>query len=61
MLGKYIEVERVKKEVDFVNLSITTKSVNSKSKEDLVNTFNNNEFNLNNLSSNIQIHSDIVN
>ena len=61
MLGKYIEVERVKKEVDFVNLAITTKSVNSKSKEDLVNTFNNNEFNLNNLSSNIQIHSDIVN
>lgn len=61
MLEKYIEVERVKKEADFVNLAITTKSIDSKCKDDLVDAFDNNKFNLNNLVSNIQIHSDIVN
>ena len=60
-MENYISVKKVKEELDFVNLAITTKNIDSKNKEDLLNTFNKGEFNLENLTSNIQIHSDIVN
>ena len=60
-MENYINVKKVKEELDFVNLAITTKNIDSKNKEDLLNTFNNDEFNLENLTSNIQIHSEIVN
>lgn len=60
-MESYISVKKVKEEVDFVNLAITTKNIDSKNKEDLLKTFSNSEFNLENLTSNIQIHSDIVN
>lgn len=57
----YITVERVEKEIPFVKLTITTKNVDSKNIEDLKRAFSPNDFCLNNLTSNIQIHSDIVN
>ena len=60
-MENYINVKKVKEKLDFVNLAITTKNIDSKNKEDLLNTFNNDEFNLENLTSNIQIHSEIVN
>ncbi|WP_195250783.1 peptidoglycan editing factor PgeF [Romboutsia sp. 1001713B170207_170306_H8] len=60
-MENYIEVKKIKDEIDFVNLAITTKNIDSKSKNDLINTFTKEQFNLDNLTSNIQIHSDIVN
>lgn len=60
-MENYISVQKINDEIDFVNLVITTKNINSKNKEDLIKTFNKKEFNLNNLTSNKQIHSDIVN
>lgn len=60
-MKNYIEIERLKKEVPFVNFAITTKNIDSKSIDDLNKTFINNEFTLKNLTSNIQVHSDIVN
>lgn len=60
-MQKYIEIDELKKQVPFIKLAITTKEVNAKNKIDLENTFKNGEFTLKNLTSNIQIHSDIVN
>lgn len=60
-MENYISIKKIEDELDFVKLAITTKNIDSKSKEDLINTFNKDEFNLDNLTSNIQIHSDIVN
>lgn len=60
-MENYISVQKINDEIDFVNLVITTKNIDSKNKEDLIKTFNKKEFNLNNLTSNKQIHSDIVN
>ena len=60
-MKNYIEIERLKKEVPFVNFAITTKNIDSKSIDDLNKTFIKNEFTLKNLTSNIQVHSDIVN
>ena len=60
-MKNYIEVERLKKEVPFVNFALTTKEIDAKDINDLKNEFSNNEFTLKNLTSNIQIHSDIVN
>ncbi|MGL5695113.1 MAG: peptidoglycan editing factor PgeF [Peptostreptococcaceae bacterium] len=60
-MESYIDVKRIQEEVEFINLAITTKNVDAKNKEDLINTFSKEEFNLENLSSNIQIHSDVVN
>lgn len=60
-MENYIRVKKVDEELDFVNLAITNKNIDSKNIEDLLNTFSKNDFNLDNLTSNIQIHSDIVN
>ena len=60
-MENYIEVKKIKDEIDFVNLAITTKNIDSKSKRDLISTFTKEQFNLENLTSNVQIHSDIVN
>lgn len=60
-MKNYIEVDRIKREIPFINLAITTKNIDSKSIDDLKNEFKSNEFTLENLTSNIQIHSDIVN
>lgn len=59
-MEKYIEIEQIKKEIPFVNFAITTKEVDAKNIEDLKSAFPNNEFTLSNLTSNNQIHSDIV-
>lgn len=60
-MKKYIEVEKIKKDIPFVSLAITTNEVDAKNIEDLKSAFSNNEFSLSNITSNIQIHSDIVN
>ena len=60
-MKNYIEIERLKQELPFINFVLTTKNVDAKNIEDLKSTFSNNEFTLKNLTSNIQIHSDIVN
>lgn len=59
-MKNYIEVERIKSEIPFVNFAITTKKVDAKNIDDLKSAFSNNEFTLSNLTSNNQIHSDIV-
>lgn len=60
-MENYISIKKITDEVDFVNLAITTKNIDSKNKEDLLKTFSKEEFNLENLTSNIQTHSDVVN
>lgn len=59
-MKKYIEVEEIKKDIPFVNFAITTKEVDAKNIDDLKEAFSNSEFTLSNLTSNNQIHSDIV-
>lgn len=59
-MEKYIEIEKIKKDIPFVNFAITTKEVDAKNIDDLKDAFKNNEFTLSNLTSNSQIHSDIV-
>ena len=59
-MKKYIEINEIKEKVPFVNLAITTKEVDSKNINDLKDAFGD-YFTLSNLTSNIQIHSDIVN
>ena len=56
----YITIDKVKELAPFAHLAITTKEVNSKDIQDLRRVFTINNFNLDNLTSNIQIHSDIV-
>ncbi|WP_455538497.1 peptidoglycan editing factor PgeF [Terrisporobacter sp.] len=60
-MENYITVDRVEKELDFVNLVITTTNIDAKNEDDLFKTFTKDEFNLNNLTRNSQIHSSIVN
>lgn len=60
-MKNYITVEKIEEEMPFVKLAITTKEVDSKNMDDLKNSFTDKEFSLSNLTSNIQIHSDIVN
>ncbi|MBQ8997153.1 MAG: peptidoglycan editing factor PgeF [Clostridium sp.] len=59
-MEKYIEVKEIKEKVPFVNLAITKKEIDAKNIEDLKSVFSG-IFTLDNLTSNIQIHSDIVN
>ena len=59
-MNKYIEIEEIKEKLPFVKLAITKKEIDSKSKDDLEEVFSD-YFILSNLTSNIQIHSDIVN
>lgn len=60
-MEKYITINKAKALAPFINLAITTKDINSKDINDLRIAFTNSDFNLDNLTSNIQIHSDIVN
>lgn len=60
-MKNYIEIDRIKKDLDFVNLVITTTNVDAKDEGDLLKTFSEDEFKLTNLTRNSQIHSDIVN
>ena len=60
-MENYIKIDRIEKELDFVNLVITTTNVDAKNEEDLSKIFNEDEFKLINLTRNSQIHSSIVN
>lgn len=60
-MENYIKVDRIEKELDFVNLVITTTNIDAKNEDDLFKTFSKDEFNLTNLTRNSQIHSSIVN
>lgn len=57
----YINVKEVEENIDFINLAITCKNIDAKSKDDMLKVCNDGGFNFKNLTSNIQIHSDIVN
>ena len=60
-MDNYIKVQQIDEKIDFVNLAIPLSSVDSKSSEDMTLDCEDAIFNINNLTSNIQIHSDIVN
>lgn len=60
-MNNYIDVKQIKENIDFVNLAITLKCIDSKNKNDMKLVCSDSGFNFNNLTSNIQIHSDIVN
>ncbi|MBC6696174.1 peptidoglycan editing factor PgeF [Terrisporobacter mayombei] len=57
----YIKIDRINKEIDFVNLVMTTTNIDAKNEDDLFKTFKEDEFKLTNLTRNSQIHSSIVN
>ncbi|WP_419726750.1 peptidoglycan editing factor PgeF [Terrisporobacter petrolearius] len=60
-MKNYITVDRIEKELDFVNLVITTTNIDAKNEDDLFKTFTQDEFKLINLTRNSQVHSSIVN
>ena len=60
-MDKYIKVQQIDEKIDFVNLAITLSNVDSKCREDMELVCESANFNIENLTSNIQIHSDIVN
>lgn len=60
-MNNYITVKEIKENIDFVNLAITLKNIDSKSFEDMKKVCEDGNFKIENLTSNIQIHSDIVN
>lgn len=60
-MNNYITVKEIEKNIDFVNLAITLKNVDAKSREDMKHVCESKKFKIENLTSNIQIHSDIVN
>lgn len=60
-MEKFIRVNEIEKNLDFVNLAITLKNVDAKSKDDMLTVCKEGNFNFKNLTSNVQIHSDIVN
>ena len=51
-MENYIKVDRIEKELDFVNLVITTTNIDAKNEDDLFKTFSKDEFNLINLTRN---------
>lgn len=57
----YIRVSEVDNNIDFVNFAISTKNVDSKSKIDMNKLCEEAGFNFDKLTSNVQIHSSIVN
>ena len=57
----FITFDEFDKKYDFFKLVVTTKEVDGKSREDIQNVCKKAGLNINNLTSNIQIHSDIVN
>lgn len=60
-MEKFIRVNEIEKNLDFVNLAVTLKNVDAKSKDDMLTVCKKGNFNFKNLTSNVQIHSDIVN
>ena len=60
-MKNYITIQEVNDKVDFVNLSITLSNIDSKSRQDMEVVCKEGNFNIEKLTSNIQIHSDIVN
>ncbi|WP_296645287.1 peptidoglycan editing factor PgeF [Romboutsia sp. 13368] len=60
-MDKYIKVQQIDEKIDFVNLAITLSNVDSKCRDDMELVCESANFNIENLTSNIQIHSDIVN
>lgn len=60
-MSSYITVKEIEENIEFVNLAITTKDIDSKLKEDMIKVCEDGKFEFENLTSNIQIHSDIVN
>ena len=60
-MNNYITIQQIDEKIGFVNLAITLSNVNSKSREDMEVVCKDGNFNIENLTSNIQIHSDIVN
>ena len=60
-MDKYIKVQQIDEKIDFVNLAITLSNVDSKCREEMEFVCQSANFNIENLTSNIQIHSDIVN
>ena len=45
-MENYITIDKIQKELDFVNLVITTTNIDAKNEEDLFKTFKQEEFNL---------------
>ena len=60
-MNNYITVKDIDKNIEFINLAFTLKSIDAKSRDDISKVCKEQDFNINNLTSNIQIHSDIVN
>lgn len=60
-MTNFINVKQIKENIDFVNLAITLKNIDAKSKEDMLKVCEEGNFSIGNLTSNVQIHSDIVN
>ena len=60
-MENYIKIKQIDENIDFINLAITLSNIDSKSREDMKVVCEEANFNLDNLTSNIQIHSDIVN
>lgn len=60
-MKNYIRVQQIDKNIDFINFAITLNNIDSKSRQDMEKVCEQGNFNIENLTSNIQIHSDIVN
>ena len=60
-MTNFINVKQIKENIGFVNLAITLKNIDAKSKEDMLKVCEEGKFTIENLTSNVQIHSDIVN
>ena len=54
-------IEEINDKIDFIKFAITLSNIDSKSRQDMELVCKEGKFNINNLTSNIQIHSDIVN
>ena len=60
-MNGFINVKEIQENIDFINLAITLKNIDAKSKEDMLKVCKDGNFTFKNLTSNVQIHSDIVN
>lgn len=60
-MSNYMTIEEINDKIDFINFAITLSNIDSKSRQDMELVCKEGNFNINNLTSNIQIHSDIVN
>lgn len=60
-MNDFINVKEIQENIDFINLAITRKNIDAKCKEDMLKVCEDGNFTFENLTSNVQIHSDIVN